>query len=147
MDYGFDRTKKYWGDDLESIDLEALARECERRKAEAAADFGVPEEVTVKDDKEVDLKDMKSDIRSLHIMVELLLEKIEGLEEEIKKHRNTINYQDTKKRAVVTKKVTPDSKRMKNAKIDDCFEKHPCQTMTQIGHVTVFGTTKTGATL
>ena len=94
-----------------------------------------------------DLKEMKSDLRSLHVMVEVLLEKIEALEQEVKKQHKTASTNTDMKKRPAGKKVTPDSKRQKNAKIDEVYQRIGGQTMTQAGHVTVFGTTKTGARL
>ena len=142
MEYGQDKTKKYWiGEDDElvgDIDLEALVRNAQASKA-SVPDVEEEEEISNKH-----LIEMKSDMRSMHVMIEMLLDKLDNIENVLKKKVTVVNEVVPKKREA--KKVSPDAKRYKTAKITEVFEKknHDNATMTQCGFVTVFGTTHSG---
>lgn len=135
-------------DDPPDIDLEELVRQVRAKNPQP--DEEVIEEVEEEEVvKEEDLNDMKSDIRSLHVMMEMVLEKLEDIETELKKRKVAeVDAEVTKKRTGM-KKVTPDSKRLKpaSAKICEFFDKNKYPTMTQHGGVTVYGTSKTGTIL
>ena len=76
-----------WIGECPDIDLEELVRKSKAGNPKPYAGpyaediFEEVEEVEVGKET-TDLKEMKSDLRSLHVMVEVLLEKIEALEQE-----------------------------------------------------------------
>ena len=78
-------------------------------------------------------------------MVEMMMEKLTSMEETFRNRVEEVDTEPKKKRAI--KKVTPDSKRQKTAKICDMFEQFKVPTMTQQGHVTVYGTKHSGVNL
>ena len=131
----------WWGDESQGFDLEVYVNQQRAKWATMNATTNdepkKTEELLV---SKQEIQDMKSDLRSLHIMMEMVVEKLERIEESLKTKKDGA----VRKKRAITQKVTPDLKRIKMAKITEVFQRFPEATMTQQGHVTVLGSKYSG---